>query len=294
MDWGDLRYFVALARTGTLSGAARQVGAEHTTVARRIAALEASLGVRLFERNARGYALTVEGEGIVEAAYRIEDDVFGLQRQTASGAQGLSGTVRISAPPVFASAFLTARLAGLRAAHPGITLELAGENRAVNLSRREADVAIRMSRPEPSSLIARHVGRMAYGLYGARSYVAAVPEAAWAFIGYDDLLDHTPQQRWLLSIAQGRALVFRTNDLANLQAATVAGMGVSALPRFMGDAEAGLERLPFDASAASRDLWLVFHPDLRRSPRVRVVVDFLADTIRSGRSLLDPVLLDPA
>ena len=288
MDWGDLRYFVALARTGTLSGAARQVGAEHTTVARRIAALEASLGVRLFERTARGYVLTVEGERIVETAYRIEDDVFGLQRQTASGPQGLAGTVRISAPPVFASAFLAGRLAALRASHPGIQLELAGESRAVSLSRREADVAIRMSRPVPDTLIARQVGRMAYGLYGARSYLEAADEAAWTFVGYDDHLDHTPQQRWLMSIAQGRPLVFRANDLASLHAATAAGMGLGALPRFMGDADARLARLPFDASSAVRELWLAFHPDLRRSPRVRLVVDFLADVLRTSRHVLEP------
>jgi DNA-binding transcriptional LysR family regulator len=288
MDWDDLRYFVALARCGTLSGAARQVGAEHTTVARRVAALEDSLGVRLFERDMKGYALTVEGERIVDAAYRIEDEIFGLQRQTASGAPGMTGTVRISAPPVFASSFLVPRLAALRASHPGIILELAGENRAVSLSRREADIAIRMSRPEPASTIARQVGRIVYGLYGARDYLNSVLEESWAFIGYDENLDHTPQQRWLLSLVRGRPLVFRTNDLASLRAATVAGIGLSALPRFIGDPDPSLQRLPVDTPAASRELWVAFHPDLKRSPRIRLVVDYLVDAIRGNKNLLDP------
>ncbi|MFS8047602.1 LysR family transcriptional regulator [Rhizobium sp. BR 314] len=288
MDWDDLRYFVALVRCGTLSGAARLVGAEHTTVARRVAALEASLGVRLFERDAKGYSLTVEGERIVEAAYSIEDEIFGLQRQSASGPKGMIGTVRISAPPVFASSFLVPRLAPLRTSHPGIILELAGEYRAVSLSRREADIAIRMNRPEPASIIARQIGKIAYGLYGARNYLDHVAEELWTFIGYDEKLDHTPQQRWLLSIAKGRPLVFRTNDLASLRTATIAGMGLSALPRFMGDSEPTLERLPIDGSAASRDLWLAYHPDLKRSPRIRLVVDHLVDTVREYKGLLDP------
>ena len=288
MNWDDLRYFNAVARDGSLSGAARRLGVEHTTVARRLAALESDLGVRLFERDARGYALTPEGERIVETARRIEDDVFGLQRQTASDGLEMTGTVRISAPPVFASAFLTPRLAGLRHAHPGIVLELAGESRSVSLSRREADIAIRMSRPDVPSIVARQVGTLAYGLYAARGYFARLPEDAWAFVGYDENLDHTPQQRWLLSVSRGRPLVFRANDLASLHAAAAAGMGIGALPRFIGDADPGLERLAADASAASRDLWLAVHPDLRRSPRIRLVLDYLAEVIRTSRAILEP------
>jgi DNA-binding transcriptional LysR family regulator len=290
MDWDDLRYFLALVRCGTLSGAARRLGTEHTTVARRIASLEEALGARLFHRDAKGYSLTVEGERIVENASRIEDEVFGLQRQTASGAQGMVGTVRISAPPVFASAFLAPRLANLRASNPGIILELAGESRAISLSRREADIAIRLSRPKTDSIVARQAGRLAYGLYGARGYFHGVAEDSWTFIGYDESLDHTPQQRWLASIADGRQLVFRANDLASLRAAAVAGIGLGALPRFIGDADPSLERLPIDGSAATRQLWLAFHPDLKRSPRVRLVVDYLLESIRSNKKLLDPDL----
>jgi DNA-binding transcriptional LysR family regulator len=288
MDWGDLRYFVALARQGTLSGAAREVGAEHTTVARRVSALEASLGVHLFERDAKGFVLTPEGERMIETAYRIEAEIFGLQRTADSEAAGLTGVVRISAPPMFASAFLTPRLVALRRSHPGLVLELAGESRSVSLSRREADIAIRLARPEPSSVVARQTGRLAHGLYAAPDYLSRTPEAAWEFIGYDEHLDHTPQQRWLTSVARGRPLVFRTNALASLHSAAAAGMGLAVLPRFLGDPDPGLERLPVDAAAAARELWLVVHPDLRRSPRVRLVFYFVAELIRSERAMLDP------
>ena len=288
MDWGDLRYFVALAKRGTLSGAARDLGAEHTTVARRITALEDALGVRLFERGAKGYALTPEGERIVENAYRIEDEVFGLQRQIASGALGLSGTVRISAPPAFASNFLIPHLAELRRSHPGIILEIAGENHAVSLSRREADIAVRMGRPEPASVVARQIGRLGYGLYGTRDYLSQVAEPDWVFVAYDERLDHTLQQRWLLSIVDDRPLVFRANDLPGLLAAVTSGIGLGVLPRFLGDSNPTLQRLPMDASPAARELWLVVHPDMRRSPRVRAVLDFLAEMVRSSRNILDP------
>lgn len=288
MDWGDLRYFVALARCGTLSAAARQLGVEHTTVSRRIGALEAALGVLLFERDAKGYVLTPEGEGIIESAYRIEDEVFGLERQIAADGQGLLGAVRISAPPVFASAFLAPRLADLRAAHPGIVLELAGESQPVSLSRREADIAVRLSRPEATTVVARRIGGLAYGLYGARGRFPAGAPQDWVFIGYDESLDHAPQQRWLLSLARGRPLVFRSNDLATLQSAARAGLGLAALPRFLGDPDPSLERLPVDAAAAARELWLLVHPDLRRSARIRVVLDYLAQLMRAERGVLDP------
>jgi DNA-binding transcriptional LysR family regulator len=288
MDWGDLRYFVALARAGTLSGAARLVGAEHTTVARRIAALEDALGVRLFERQAKGFSLTPEGERIADGAYRVEAEVFGLRRQLDAADPGLQGTVRISAPPVFASSFVAPRLAALRQANPGILIELAGDNRAVSLSRREADIAIRMARPEPSSVVARRVGTLAFGLYGGTDYLARVTEADRDFIGYDESLDHVAQQRWLLALAGGRPLAFRSNDLASLHAAAASGLGLAALPRYLGDADPRLVRVPVAGAPPLRDLWLAVHPDLRRSPRVRAVLDYLSDLIGQSRAILEP------
>jgi DNA-binding transcriptional LysR family regulator len=288
MDWGDLKYVVALARTGSLSAAARRLGAEHTTVARRVAALEAALGVRLFDRTARGYALTAEGEQIAELAYRVEDEVFGIERLASSRQSGLSGVVRISAPPAFASHFLASRLTGLRAAYPALELELAGESRDVSLSRREADLAVRLSRPQPASIVARKLGTMAYGLYAGREYLARTPAAELDYLGYDDSLDQVVQQRWLRALAGERRLALRTNDLTTLHQAAAAGLGAAALPRFLGDPDPRLERLPVDGAAASREIWLLVHPDLRRSPRVRAVMDHLVQLVSDGRPELDP------
>ncbi|MDJ0388691.1 LysR family transcriptional regulator [Roseomonas sp. E05] len=287
MDWDDLRYLVALAREGSLSGAARALRAEHSTVARRIAALEAALGLRLFDRLPRGYALTAEGEQVAALAERLEEDVLAIERLAQGRAGDLAGSVRISAPPVLASHFLAARLAPLRARHPGLLLELAGASRAVSLTRREADLAIRLVRPEEGALVVRRLGEMAYGLYGAADYLARRAPAERDWMGYDESLEHVPQQRWLTALAQGRPLALRTNDLATLHMAARAGLGLAALPRFLGDADPALVRLPAaDAGTAAREIWLLVHADLRRSARVRAVMDHLEAVIHAGRGLL--------
>jgi DNA-binding transcriptional LysR family regulator len=286
MNWDDLRIFVALSRAGSLSGAARALRTEHSTVARRIAGLESDLGLRLFERTARGYRLTAEGERIADQAYRLEEEALGIERVAAAGASELEGTVRISAPPVFAARFLTPRLARLRSAQPGILIELTGERLMANLTRRDADIAVRLSRPQGASAVARRIGRLDYGLYGAVGYAAGRPDPDW--LGYDEAMDHAPQQKWLLGLAAGRPLAIRTNDLACLHEAAAAGLGLAALPRFLGDPDPRLERIEADASAAARELWLVVHPDLRRSPRVRVVMDWLAEVVEADRPLLAP------
>jgi DNA-binding transcriptional LysR family regulator len=287
LDWGDLRFFAELTRTGSLSATARRLRVDHSTVARRIAALEESLGVRLFDRLPRGYALTAEGERIAERAARLEDDILAIER-LAQGRRGAhAGTVRISAPPVFASHFLAPRLAALRGLHPEIEIELIGESRAASLTRREADLAVRLQRPADSSLVTRKLGGMAYGLYAAQPYAASREPDDWVFLGYDESLDHVPQQRWLKRVAAGRPMVFRTNDLASLYEAARAGMGAAALPCFLAAADGRLARLPAEgADEAMRELWLLVHKDLRRSPRVRAAMDFLVDAAKRDERLL--------
>jgi DNA-binding transcriptional LysR family regulator len=289
MNWDDLRYFVALARAGTLSAAARNLKAEHTTVARRVAALEASLGAKLFERVAKGYRLTVQGEEIAELAYRIEGEVFGIERLADASDAGIAGVVRVSAPPAIANYYLTEKLALLRQAYPGIIVELIGDSRSANLSRREADIAVRLFQPEDGDMVGRRIGAFAHGLYGAKPYLAATSDSDRQYLGYDDSLEHVPQQQWVLSLAAPRALAFRSNELACLHQAIVAGVGLGALPRFIGDSDERLQRVPMKNEAeATREIWLLVHSDLRRSSRVRVVLDHLAAQVLADRFILDP------
>jgi DNA-binding transcriptional LysR family regulator len=214
--------------------------------------------------------------------------MFGIERLAEATDAALSGVVRIAAPPAFASHYLAHRLASLREREPGLIIELAGDPRAVSLSRREADIALRLNRPEPGAVLARQVGNLAFGLYGARDYLERRAPGRHDYIGYDESLDHVAQQRWVTGLADGRPLVFRSNELDCLHQATVAGFGLAALPRFMGDADARLARVETDTEAPRRGLWLLVHPDLKRSPRVRLVLDFIAESVRADRAVLDP------
>jgi DNA-binding transcriptional LysR family regulator len=191
------------------------------------------------------------------------------------GVAPLAGTVRISAPPVMASHLLVPRLAPLRRSLPGVTLELVGETREANLTRREADIALRLSRPTAEGLAARSLVEVGYGLYGARSYVAEVDSQNWEFVGYEESLLGTPQQQWLEKTAGSRTFAFRSNDLGCLLQAVKAGLGVGALPHFLAAADPALTLLSPDCPV-TRTLWLVMHPDVRRSPRVRAVADAIA------------------
>jgi DNA-binding transcriptional LysR family regulator len=282
MDWEDLRHFLALARTGSLSEAARQLAVDHTTVARRVGALEKALGLRLVDRLPRSYSLTGEGARIAELGARLEDDIFAILRTARGADPAMNGTVRVSAPPVLASAFLAPRLVALHARHPGILVELVGDSRQADLNRREADIALRLSPPGGDSLISRRIGRLGYGPYASPRRPPAGPDEAAALLVYDEGLDHVPQQQWLYVAYPRHRVVFRANDVASLAAAARAGMGIAMLPHFLGRDDAELEILPDPPGAPrppERDLWLLVHDDLRKAPRVRAVIDHLADVV---------------
>ncbi len=276
LNWDDLRYFLAVVDTGSLTGAARKLRVEHTTVARRVDALEHSLGLRLFDRLPRQWQLTAEGENLVPGVRRLEDEALSLQR-VAVGVAPLSGTVRISTPPVMASHLLVPQLAPLSTRLPGICLEVVGEVREANLSRREADIALRMSRPKASGLAARPLVEIGFALYASRDYLARHGTQHWTFVGYEESLLDMPQQQWLDKTAAGRPFAFRTNDLSALFQAVRAGLGVGVLPHFLARNDPVLALIPSPECPVTRTLWLVLHPDVRRSPRVRAVADGLVE-----------------
>ncbi|MFG1401624.1 LysR family transcriptional regulator [Xanthobacter sediminis] len=274
LDWDDLRFFVALARCGSLSEVARRLGADHSTVARRITGLETALSLKLFDRLPRGYALTPEGERLLERASAVEQAVHGVERLASGVGAAIAGRVRISAPPALASHWLVPRLAPLLARHPGLELDVSGTAAPAHLSRHEADLALRLSRPQEKGLVARRLGRLAYGLYGARAYVEATPEAERAFLGYDEELAGSPQQAWLEALARGRPIVFMSNDLSSLISAARSGMGLAAMPHVLARAAGDLVCV-VDDGGVERELWLLVHPDLRRAARVRAVMDHI-------------------
>jgi DNA-binding transcriptional LysR family regulator len=280
-DWENLRHFVVLSREGTLSAAARLLGVDHATVARRVAALEAETGLKLVDRRARNYQLTDDGRRIAATAMPMEEAAFAVGRAVQAAKPGLRGEVSISSPPSLANTLIAPRLFQLRRQHPGIRIKLIGEKRTASLNRREADVALRLSRPSEPGLIVRKVGSFGFGLYGAVSYLKATPRHAFAFIAYDDSMDDAPQQKWLQTVAASSEIVLRTNDLENQAAAARTGLGVAVLPLFLGETDPTLERYDAPSAPPSRDVWLLVHRDLRQAPLVRAVMEFLTECIKA-------------
>jgi DNA-binding transcriptional LysR family regulator len=292
LDWENLRFFLELSRVGSLSEAARRLRVDHSTVARRVAALERELGFRLFDRAPRGYALTARGVAFVAPAERIEAEVFALSRRAAGEAPDLEGPVRLTTVETFASRLLAPELPAFHARYPGIVLELISENRPLNLTRREADLALRLGRPPEGALVARRLGKLAYGVYGARDYVAtrrgrnALEPFGEKVVAYNDAMSHLPQERWLAQLVPARRTVFRANSLNTQLAVTRAGLGLAVLPRYLGDADPVLARLDLTPPPPGRDIWVIVHSELRRSPRVRAVLDFVVATVAKRKRAL--------
>ena len=280
-DWEDLHHFITLAREGTLSAAARSLGVDHATVARRVAALEESTGLKLVDRRSRVTLLTADGKRIAEVATPMEEAAFAVGRAAQATKPGLDGDVTISAPPNFASSVIAPQLVRLRSQHPGIRIKLIGEKRRASLGRREADVALRLMRPVEASLFVRKLGSFGFSLYGSPAYLEKTAPHALAFIGYDASMATSPQEVWLRGIIGGREVVLRTNDLETQVAAARSGLGVAALPHYLGDSDPGLKRFAVAQKPLSRDVWLAVHRDLRQVPAVRAVMEFLANCLKS-------------
>ncbi len=272
-DWDDLRFFLALCEAGTLSGAARATGVEHTTVARRIDALEAALSAHLFDRFPKGWSLTAAGSALLPHARKVEEQMHALLR-VAHGRAKLVGTVRVSAPPALAGYLLAPKLRAMLQQLPGIEVDLRAETQMTDLMRRESDIAIRFSRPTALGLVAKSLGQIEYALFADASYLAQRAPEQWEFLGYDDLQKDVPQQEWLDKVRGVRRYCLRSNDQTTLMQAAVAGCGVAALPLYLAEsAPESLVRIATPACPVKRKLWLVMHEQVRRSPHVRAVAD---------------------
>jgi len=274
LDWDDLRYFMALADGGSLAAAARKLGVEHATVARRVAALEEKLGAALVDRRSRRTELTEAGRHVAARARVMEGEAFAIARDLLGATRAKTIELAVSAPPQLA-VLVARRLAGFRAAQPNLYLTLLGEARNVSLARREADIALRLFRPEDDGLIIRKVGTLCYRVYGSAAYLAAQRSGDHALVGFDEGLDDLPQQVWLKSQMGDQPMVLRSNDLGVQTEAVAAGLGLAALPTFAAKAH---QLKPFDPKAPIfiRDIWLTFHRDLQKNAAVKTTAAFLA------------------
>ncbi len=294
LDWDDLRTFLAIARHGTLSGAARALGVHQPTMGRRLAALEQRAGARLLQKTPSGYIPTAAGESILGNVERIEAETLAVERRITGRDVRLEGTVRITTVESFAAEIVMPILAGLRARHPGIDIELVAEVRNLNLSRREADVALRMARIEQADLTVRRVGLLGFGLYASAGYLQTRGPPAFDRGGEGHGLILTqpelmggPEMTWLTGILPRAAPALRTNSRYSHRAAALAGLGIACLARYLADAS-GLTQLEPPTPPPVRELWLGVHTDIRHMPRIRAVTEALAVGVRARGDLLAP------
>ncbi|HKS55378.1 MAG TPA: LysR family transcriptional regulator [Steroidobacteraceae bacterium] len=278
LAWDDLRCVLAIARTGSLSGAARALGVGHSTVFRRLNAIERRLGVTLFDRTREGYCVTASGELAVAAASAMEIEALAVERRMLDSAGSISGVVRLATSELFAGFLLPAVLRDFLAQHPQIEVEIDVSSRAVDLTRREADLAIRASNTPPDELIGRQLGELRYAVYGARgtprvSSIASLNEHQW--LGLDQSLAHLAIARWRDTRVPHASTRVRFNSLAPLLHAVGEGLGVAILPIFAADRLDALSRLTSVLDEPRMKLWVLSHGDTRDNARVRALAQHL-------------------
>jgi DNA-binding transcriptional LysR family regulator len=289
--WDDLRMFLALARHGKLTAVARLLDVSHPTVARRVKALEETVGARLFDRLPDRFALTAAGEGLLADAEAMERAAESIHRRSAGlSADTTHGTVRISASEAMAG-FLARHLPRLLRNRQCIEFELVASHMLANLSRREADLLIREQVPESAAIVTRRIGRAAHAVYGGRDLPAARPSREalrrMTWLGFDEEHTYMAGQDWLRGLLGSARPVIRVNNWLVLRDALRSGSGVSVLPCYLGDGDPGLRRLGPVLDGVTADQWLLVHRDLRTLPRVRSVMDALVQLFQEEKAAME-------
>jgi len=284
-NWDDLRFFAAVARGGSLLAAARALGVNAATVSRRIDRLEAALGRGLFLRTNSGYLLNADGERILRHAEALESEIYDLGHSAAEG-EALRGSVTVTLTEALADGFLIPLLPRLHALHPGLTIDLLRDDRSLDLSRREADIALRLARPQQGGLKTRKLGVLTFGLYAGADYLQSrgTPTDPEQLAGHDiiwwieDYAGLGSLSWWHRAAMQQP--VFRSNAPSCRRAAALAGLGIVLLPHIMVGPGVPLQPILPQAEVPSLEIWLVVHRDLARQPRIRASLDFIAAAAR--------------
>ncbi len=286
MNWDDLRLFLAVARSGSISGAAKQLGVQHSTISRRMRQFELNLGARLIERKKSGYELTQAGEHVKEAANNIEREILGVDGALIGKDSQLIGSLHVTAINNMASSILMPMFAKFSNQHPLINLHIVVSNLDASLVQRDADVAIRLTNSPPDTLIGKRIVTVASTIYGSRSYIEKLrqdnSEPNW--IGVDCCGFH---KTWTNQACGEQPHNFVSDDTLLTLAAIKENLGVSILPCFMGDADFALERYCQPDPAYNLGLWILLHPDLKRTARVLAFREFMANAIYEKNDLFE-------
>jgi len=288
MDWDDLRFFYAIARAGSVRGAALKMKVNHSTVLRRISAFEKKLGVRLFDRLPTGYVMTTAGEEVLESAARIDEEITTLDRRMFGRDSTLSGELRVTMPGVLSGSLITPILADFSRDYPGVELEIAIATEPFNLSKREADVAIRMTNKPPEHLMGHRILRYVKSVYASVDYLEKHDldnPSSCQWIGWGDA-ESKPGWVKESDFSEVPLRHKMNNEYAQLEAAK-AGMGLTMLPCFMGDKEIMLRRVPPGSVIPSVEIWVLAHVDLRHTVRVRTFMSYIVERMECYRDLLE-------
>jgi len=286
IDWDGLRYFRAVASKGTLSDAARVLHVQHTTVARQLDRLEQALGARLFLRNPRGYVLTRLGETLLESVDAIGSRVEEVARLARGEDVDLAGSVRVATADLLATHVVLPALLPLTRARPQLEVTLVSDTRQHDLSRREADLAVRLGASSEPHLISRRLGSLGFGLYAARGTFDREDAPTGSYVMFDASVGPQPHDAWLANHDPGARIVFRANRQHTLLEAVRLGVGLGILPCIAADHDPSLMRILGPSRVFSRDLSILLHPDVRHVRRVRAVVNAIVAHVAAERRSL--------
>jgi DNA-binding transcriptional LysR family regulator len=295
LDWDDLRFFLALSRTGSLSAAARDLRVAQSTVGRRLTSLEASLGVRLLNRTPDGYLPTMAGEEVRAQAERLEAEALNLERTVGGRDTRLAGLVRVTYAETIASHILAPCFAALHAEHSDLMDELISNPRELSLAMREAEISVRLTRSDQHDLVIRKIGSLDFGLYAGPAYLERQGEPDYQagcpghhlITQINDIQD-AAQTSWLAEMAPRARVAVQTNSHEAAVLATAHGGGLACLARFRADRESGLTRLTTPSPPPSTGIWLVVHRDNRHTARIRTVLSHISDRVRTLAQTLSP------
>jgi DNA-binding transcriptional LysR family regulator len=292
LAWDDFRLVYAIADARSLPGAAQLLGINHSTVFRRLGQIEKALGATLFERRRAGYSLTPAGEEMVALAQQIDENITSFTRKIARQEIAPAGELRVTTNDSLLIHLLTPLFAAFRRQCRDVRLDVVLANQALNLSKRDADVAIRATDKPPENLVGRRVATIAWALYGCAAHTAPATvdlkkpyEHDWVSLA--DQLATLKVVKFVQERVPPQRIVYKVNTVLGLAEAIEAGLGLGHLPCFIGDRCPGLVRLALPDPNFAADLWLLTHPDLRHSPRVRVFLDFVATEIAKQRQLIE-------
>ncbi|VFR96496.1 Transcriptional regulator, LysR family [plant metagenome] len=299
LSWDDLRIIKTLGECGSRAATAAKLGVNVSTVSRRVDQLEQTLGVTLFDRRRSGYLLTAEGMELRALAERVELDIVSVARRVSPAMQGALGTLRITTSDSLLLFFLTPIIAAFKASHAAIAVETLVGNGTLNLARDESDIAVRATRSPTESLVGRKLATIAWAPYGCTASFPGAPPAAdvlygQAWVSYAGSLSSLKAVHYLQSRVASGNVSYRTDSVAAVGAAIAAGMGVGFLPCMLGDIMPGLVRVGPVVAELHDELWLLTHPDIRKSRRVRAFMGFCADAVDRQKPLIEGRMPRPA